>query len=106
MPALLKGFLEQVVRPGFAFGGDRHNPLATKRLAGRSARVVVTMGMPSLVYRWYFWAHSVRSLKRDILGFAGIAPVHQTLIGMAGNPEMTTVAEWMGKLAQLGKEGA
>lgn len=72
MPALLKGFLEQVARPGFAFSGEGENPLARKELAGRTARVVVTMGMPTLMYRWYFRAHSIKSLERNILGFLGI----------------------------------
>ncbi|HZP88847.1 MAG TPA: NAD(P)H-dependent oxidoreductase, partial [Burkholderiales bacterium] len=67
MPALLKGFLEQVARPGFAFSGEGENPFAHKALAGRSARVVVTMGMPALIYRWYFRAHSIKSLERNIL---------------------------------------
>lgn len=61
MPALLKGFLEQVARPGFAFDDVEGNPLGKKLLTGRSARVVVTMGMPALVYRWIFRAHSLRS---------------------------------------------
>lgn len=106
MPALLKGFLEQVARPGFAFAHDQKNPLAKKGLAGRTGRVVVTMGMPALVYRWYFWAHSIKSLKRNILGFVGIAPVSETLIGMAGDPATAKVADWVGKLEQLGREGA
>jgi putative NADPH-quinone reductase len=104
MPALLKGFLEQVARPGFAFARDRLTPLAKKPLAGRSARVIVTMGMPALVYRWYFRAHSVRSLKRNILRFVGIAPVHETLIGMAGSPDAETIAGWVGKMQELGRE--
>ena len=104
MPALLKGFLEQVARPGFAFARDKLTPLAKKPLAGRSARVIVTMGMPTLVYRWYFRAHSVKSLKRNILRFVGIAPVHETLIGMAGSPNAETIAEWVGKMEQLGRE--
>lgn len=82
MPALLKGFLEQVARPGFAFAANEARTAFTKKgLTGRSARVVVTMGMPALVYRWYFRAHSVKSLERNILGFVGIAPVDETLIG-------------------------
>lgn len=105
MPALLKGFLEQVARPGFAFARDRLTPLAKKPLAGRSARVIVTMGMPALVYRWYFRAHSVKSLKRNILRFVGIAPVHETLIGMAGSPDAEKIADWIGKMEVLGKEG-
>ena len=106
MPALLKGFLEQVARPGFAFkyqeGG---NPFNSKGLAGRSARVVVTMGMPALVYRWYFRAHSVKSLERNILGFVGIAPVNETLIGMVGNMKAEDAHKWKRKLEQLGERG-
>jgi putative NADPH-quinone reductase len=54
MPALVKGFLEQLARPGFALSHFREGELPKKLLAGRSARIVVTMGMPALVYRWYF----------------------------------------------------
>lgn len=106
MPALFKGFLEQVARPGFAFkykeGG---NPFTSKGLTGRSARVVVTMGMPALVYRWYFRAHSVKSLERNILGFVGIAPVNETLIGMVGDMKADVAHEWKRKLARLGERG-
>ncbi len=83
---MLKGFLEQVARPGFAF--EREAGSATysrKGLKGRSTRLVVTMGMPALIYRWYFCAHSAKSLERNVLGFVGIAPVQETLIGMVGN---------------------
>lgn len=103
MPAVLKGFLEQVARPDFAFGGRGDNPFAHKRLAGRSARVVVTMGMPALVYRWYFRAHSVKSLERNILGFVGIAPVRATLIGMVGNQSAATAGRWLTRLGKLGR---
>lgn len=105
MPALLKGFLEQVARPGFAFSREGKNPLANKGLTGRSARVVVTMGMPAAVYRWYFRAHSIKSLERNILGFVGIAPVNETLIGMTGNMEAKAAKEWLGKLEKLGQHG-
>lgn len=103
MPALLKGFLEQVARPGFAFHGER-NAFTAKGLKGRSARVVVTMGMPALIYRWYFRAHSVKSLERNILGFVGIAPVDETLIGMAGNLKPEDAAKWLRKMEALGRE--
>lgn len=106
MPALLKGFLEQVARPGFAFRREQGNPFGQKGLAGRSARVVVTMGMPALVYRFYFRAHSVKSLERNILGFVGIAPVHETLIGQVDNLDEAARANWLDKLAALGRRAA
>lgn len=105
MPALLKGFLEQVARPGFAFSHEGDNPLANKGLKGRSARVVVTMGMPALLYRWYFRAHSIKSLERNILGFVGIAPVDETLIGSIGNINPETARKWLARLKTLGQKG-
>lgn len=102
MPALLKGFLEQIARPGFAFRKEAGNPFASKGLTGRSARVVVTMGMPALIYRWYFRAHSVKALERNILGFIGIAPVRETLIGMVAGQTPATVAKWERFMRGLG----
>jgi len=106
MPALVKGFLEQVARPGFAFKKDATNPFAAKGLGGRSARLVVTMGMPALVYRFYFRAHSLKSLERNVLGFVGIAPVHETLIGGVDQLGAAGVARWTAKLRRLGQQGA
>lgn len=104
MPALLKGFLEQVARPGFAFKQEEDsNPWGNKALGGRSARVVVTMGMPAIVYRWYFRAHSIKSLERNILGFVGIAPVHETLIGLTEKMKVEEVRKWQSKLKRLGR---
>ncbi len=80
VPALVKAFLEQVARPGFALR-YRDKGLPEKLLAGRSARIVVTMGMPSLFYRLFYFAHSLKSLKRNIFRFVGFAPVRDTIIG-------------------------
>ncbi len=104
MPALLKGFMEQVARPKFAFEAEGDNPFAHKALVGRSARVVVTMGMPALVYRWYYHAHSLKSLERNILGFVGIGPINETLIGAVGHMDEKTAQKWLAELTTLGGE--
>ena len=103
MPARLKGFLEQVARPGFAFSYAAQGGAFTRQgLAGRSARVVVTMGMPAPVYRWYFGAHRVKSLERNILRFVGFAPVQRTLIGMAGQIDAAAAGRHCARMRKLG----
>lgn len=83
MPALLKAFLEQILRPGFAFSTQQPTGAISKKgLVGKSARLIVTMGMPALWYRWYFLAHGVKGLERSILKFCGVNPVRETFIGM------------------------
>jgi putative NADPH-quinone reductase len=60
------------------------------------------MGMPALVYRWYFRAHSIKSLERNVLGFVGLAPVTETLIGGVDQLGEAGVQKWQTKLRQLG----
>ena len=102
MPALVKAFLEQVLRPGFAFEYVEGNPLGKKGLTGRSARLVVTMGMPAVIYRHLYRAHSVKSLERNILGFVGFSPVRETLIGSVETMNEQKRNEWFFKLHELG----
>lgn len=106
MPAMLKGFLEQVARPGFAIDPAARNPLRAGLLRGRSARVVVSMGMPASLYRWFYGAHGVRLMRRNILRFAGISPVHTTLVGGAGALTPEQVALWCSRLRRVGESAS
>jgi putative NADPH-quinone reductase len=79
MPARLRAFFEQAARGGFvaevgAMGWKPH-------LRGKSARIIVTMGMPVFAYRLMFGGHGVKALERSILGFAGMGPIRETLFG-------------------------
>lgn len=105
MPAVLKAFLEQIARPGFAFDYVEGNPLGKKLLTGRSAHVVVTMGMPALIYRWIFRAHSLRSLERNILGFVGIGPIRETLVGGVDGLGPEGTARWLDEMSEQGLRG-
>lgn len=102
MPALLKAFLEQVFRPGFAFDYQTSGKMPRKLLTGKSARIVVSMGMPALIYRWFFFAHS---LQRNILGFSGIKPIRSTLIGSIEGLTDHQRADWLDVLRDLGDQG-
>lgn len=100
MLALLKAFFEQAFRPGFAF---KMEP-GEKLLAGRTARIIVTMGMPALFYRWYYRAHSLKSLERNILGFSGIGPIRASLIGMVEGSDARR-RKWLETMRTLGRDG-
>ncbi|MBS1791699.1 MAG: NAD(P)H-dependent oxidoreductase [Acidobacteria bacterium] len=105
MPALLKAFLEQVFRPGFATPKLNDGSPWKKLLAGKSARIVVTMGMPAFFYRWFFRAHSLKSLERNILGFCGIGPIKESLIGMVEADDGSKREKWLSKMHALGSKG-
>ena len=103
MPALLKGFLEQILRPGFAMEYKKTS-FPKELLAGRSARIVVTMGMPVCIYRWYFGAYGLRSFERSMLGFAGIKPIRESLYGLSF-ADAKRRARWIEQMRKTGREG-
>lgn len=71
LPALLKGFLERVLLPGFAFrprGGSDWEQL----LGGRSADVLATLDRRRRRLRWLQGDHPHGRASRSILDFCGI----------------------------------
>ena len=102
VPALLKAFLEQLLRPGIAFRYRGATP--EKLMKGRSARIVVTMGMPAFVYEWFYRAHSVKSLQRNILAFVGFGPIARTVIGAVEWKDGARGARWLARVRTLGRD--
>ncbi len=64
------------------------------------------MGMPSMVYRFFFRAHSLKSMKRNILQFVGIKPVSDTVIGMVGDMGEDKARRWRQRMDKLGRSTA
>jgi putative NADPH-quinone reductase len=106
MPALVKAFLEQVARPGIAFEYGADRKAIKMLLKGRSARLIVTMGMPALVYRLWFMSHGIATLRRGILNFVGVRPVRESLFGMVDNVGDEKRRKWLSQVKQLGRSAA
>ncbi len=105
MPAIVKAFLEQTFRPGFVTHSEAGiSSFGSRRLEGKSARLVVTMGMPGFFYRLFYRAHSVKSFRRNILRFCGFKPVRVTLIGVSVGGERAR-AKWLRCLQTMGSAG-
>jgi len=106
MPAMLKSALEHLSRAGFVMALDESGHWQAK-LKGKSARIVVTMGMPALAYRLFYLSHSLKSLERNILKFAGVKPVRTTLMGQVEGAERAGRREaWLAQMRRLGGDAA
>ncbi len=101
MPALLKAFLEQSFRPHFC-GEKIKLGFFTRPLRGKSVRVVVTMGMPALVYRFVYREHSLRSFER-FLGMLGFAPIRHTIVGSVEQDGTRRQARRLQTMQRLGE---
>jgi putative NADPH-quinone reductase len=85
MPALTKAFFEQLARNGFLLEQGEGWP--RQQMKGRSARVVVTMGMPTAAFLLAFGKAGAKSFETGVLGMSGFKPVAETLIGGVGDKD-------------------
>ena len=102
MPALMKGFLDRVLMPGFAFEEHDEGPGWDKLLTGKSAHLLTTMDTPPWVYRWIYKSPGLNGLARATLGFCGIAPVRRSIFGPVKPSDAQRKAQW---LEQARREG-
>lgn len=102
MPAIMKGFLERVLQPDLIRRKDTESAMNWRIFENKSARIIMTMGMPATVYRLWYGAHAIKLLKRNILHFIGVRPVRDTIFGMvAGVPNETRLG-WIRQAEEMG----
>jgi 1,4-dihydroxy-2-naphthoate polyprenyltransferase len=102
MPARLKGFLDRILRPGFAFAHRADGYGWDQLLRGRTAQLLVTMDTPPPIYRWVYGAPGVRAMARATLGFCGIRTTSCRCFGSILDSTPTQRAQWLAEAETLG----
>ena len=105
MSALLKGFIERVLRKASRSLGTHpaKGVFDVKALEGKSAHVVVMLNMPAFVFSRYFFAHGQKSLERCDPAPAGARPTSDGVIGMTKHGNATR-KKWLRKPTALGQQ--
>lgn len=106
MPALLKGFIDRVFLPGYAFKYRANSQLWDRLLAGRRGRLLVTMDSPTWYYRWVVGQPGHRMMRRAILGFSGVTPVSTSVFGPVRSASAEARSGWLRQARALGERDA
>ena len=101
VPAVLKGFLDRVFLPGFAFKYRPGKSLPEPLLKGRSAHLVLTMDTPPWYFRWIDRAPGLRQMKANTLEFCGIRPVKSLALGPVLGSSEQRRARWLKRVEAL-----
>ncbi|CAN5141838.1 hypothetical protein BH09BAC4_BH09BAC4_13980 [soil metagenome] len=67
VPALLKGFIDRTLTPGFAFNYHADDPFWDKLLTGRTAELIATSDAPGWWIWWQYRNSDVHALKNATL---------------------------------------
>jgi NAD(P)H dehydrogenase (quinone) len=104
MPAILKGFIDRVFLPGFAFQKRENSIWWDKLLTNKSARIISTLDQPA----WYYWLvfrqPSINAMKKLTLEFCGIKPVKTTYFGPIRLSKTDYRQNWLVKIEALGRK--
>ncbi|WP_276481581.1 NAD(P)H-dependent oxidoreductase [Paraflavitalea pollutisoli] len=104
MPALLKGFIDRILLPGFAFKHQSGKLFPDKLLKGKSLRLLVTMDTP----KWWFYliyrASQYQILKDIVFGYVGFDPIRFSTFGFIRKSTPPLRAQWLQKVTRLGQQ--
>ena len=106
VPALLKGFIDRTFLPGFAFKYRENSKLWDRLLAGRSARLLVTMDTPGWYFRWVSRQPGHQMMRRTILGFSGVKPVWISAFGPVRGSSSSARGQWLMRVRTLAERDA
>jgi putative NADPH-quinone reductase len=107
VPALLKGFIDRVFLPGFAFAYKKGGlGLPEQLLRGKTATVLLTMDSPPWYWRWLMRAPGERSFVKGTLEFCGIKPVRRGAFGPVRGSSEAKRAAWLAEAGAIGQRDA
>lgn len=104
VPAIMKGFIDRVFLPGFAFRKHEGSKVKwDKLLKGKTARLVSTLDQPGWFYRLRFARPSTNAMKGLVMQFTGVSRVRSTTVGPVRLSSDAQRAGWISKVGKLGK---
>lgn len=103
VPAIMKGFLDRVLLPGFAFKKREGSLWWDKLFTGKTARIICTMDQPTWYYRLFNGAPSHVAMKKLTMQFIGVQSVKITAIGPVRLSTDDFRTKWLKRVEQLGK---
>ena len=104
IPAILKGFIDRVFLPGFAFKKREGSVWWDKFLSGKTARLICTLDQPAWYYKWINGNPSHNAMKKLTMQFVGIKKVKSTTIGPMRLSKEEFRNKWLARIEKLGKE--
>lgn len=104
-PALLKGFFDRVMLPGFAFKYRKNSSLWDKLFAGKTGHLVVTSDGPSWWLQWLRGDSAVKMIKIGVMDFIGIKPVKVTRMGALNTKTHDEIVKFLKKAEDAGLKG-
>lgn len=102
VPAIMKGFIDRVLLPGFAFKKREGSVWWDKYFTGKTSRLICTLDQPPWYYTLINGAPSHKAMKKLTMNFIGVSSVKITSIGPIRLSKEKFRKGWLDKIERLG----
>jgi len=104
VPAMMKGFLDRVLLPGFAFKKREGSVWWDKYFTGKTSRLICTLDQPTWFYRLINGSPSHKAMKKLTMNFIGVNSVKITSIGPLRLSKEQFRKKWIKKVEMIGRK--
>lgn len=101
LPALLKGFLDRTLLPGFAYRFHKGHRSWDRLLKGRTTRIVVTLDTPGWYDRLVYGRPAWRQMKSTVLQFCGMKLLSTTTCAPIATSTPAQRDRWLNEVRRL-----
>ncbi|MEN9919231.1 MAG: hypothetical protein RL662_1667 [Bacteroidota bacterium] len=103
-PALLKGFIDRLWLPGFAFEYRDNSPFPKKLLTGKTSEIISTMDSPVWYYKWITGDIGGKMMRKEAGAFCGIKNIRTSYLGEVKKSSLEKRTAWLKQIESLAKK--
>lgn len=85
VPALMKGLIDRLFLPGFAYEYQEKSVFPKKLLIGKTSEIISTMDTPIWYYKLFYKDIGGRMLRKNIGAFCGLKNIRTTYLATVKN---------------------
>ena len=103
-PAILKGFIDRLFLPGFAFEYQEKSPFPKGLLKGKTSEIISTMDTPVWYYKLIYRDIGGSFLRKTVGAFCGMKNIRTTYLAVVKDSTPEKRKKWLDKIYEIAKK--
>ena len=100
-PAVMKGFIDRLFLPGFAYEYQEKSPFPKPLLKGKTSEIISTMDTPVWYYKLVYKDIGGRFLRKNVGDFCGIKNIRTTYLAVMKTSTAEKRNKWLNKIYKI-----
>lgn len=103
-PAILKGFIDRLFLPNFAFEYQEKSPFPKGLLKGKTSEIISTMDTPVWYYKLIYKNIGARFITKNVGAFCGVKNIRTTYLSVVKKSTEEERKKWLDKINEIARK--